>query len=377
MKSTTSWINSLNERFWHTIVNSTATGVESVAVFRVIMGIYLLFVTTPTYTWIADLPKALYTPPIISFVNLLADDFPGRAFLVTVDFLMVASIVGIVLGIYSRFATLAFVVLKICVLSFQYSFGKIDHDIMLPATLACMAFSGWGQTLALVPDKKTKWDSPSKSLSVIAVLIGFGYFSAGIEKAIHWLNFDLNSNGTARWFYLGLYNLQRQPILAPALKNAPFWFFKIMDVVGVIFELTPIIAVLISRKAWRIWLFFAAAFHLVNYLLFNINFIGNGLVYIAFINYKPVYSYIVNITKSFLAKALILAAVGYAAVVRGISILTSKNVGIIFIPDNGNANLYCMLVIWALICAALFVTIIKSKEQTVYEDADELSPQLT
>lgn len=376
MKTTTTLI-SLNEKLWHKVVSSTATSMQSVSVFRIVIGIYLLFITTTTYTWISDLPKALYTPPILSFANIIASNFPGRPLLLTIDFLLVATVVCIMLGIYSRIATVIFVVLKIYVLSFQYSFGKIDHDILLPAMLACMAFSGWGRHLAIVPDRPSRFDSPSKSLSVIAVLIGFGYFSAGIEKAVYWLNFDLNSNGTARWFYTGLYNLQRQPILAPALKAAPFWFFKVMDVVGVIFELTPMIALLISRRMWRIWLLFAGAFHLVNYLFFNINFIGNGLVYIAFINYKPVYSYIATITRSYVAKAIILAAVGYAAVVRGISILTSKNVGIIFVPDNGNANLYCMLIIWVLICAALFVSIVKLKEQTVHEDADVLTPQLT
>ncbi|MCC8407466.1 hypothetical protein LJ707_00890 [Mucilaginibacter sp. UR6-1] len=292
------------------------------------------------------------------------------------DFTLIASIVAITLGIKPRIAVFVFIITKVGVLNYQYSFGKIDHEILLPAMLACMSFSGWGLKLALWPDRPAKFDSTTKCLSLLAVLICFGYFTAGFEKAINWINFDLSSNGSARWFYNSLYNYQRQPILAPLLKTAPFWLFKIMDFTGVLFELMPFAALLYSRKAWQTWLLMAAGFHLINLLFFNINFIVNGIVYMAFIDYSLLYNFIKKtIALSWMRIAIIIAII-YAVGVRVVSILTFEKVGIVLLPYNINIQLYGMLCLWTLICITILIDVLHSKKRNLPYEIDVLSPQL-
>ncbi|MCD8742073.1 hypothetical protein LT679_15775 [Mucilaginibacter roseus] len=369
-------IDKITYKFWSAVVRSTATNVFSLAIFRILTGTFLLLVLTINYAWMADLPLALFTPPVLSPINLFATGFPHKAWLLIADFTLLLTPIAIILGIKPRMATLLFALTRLLVLNYQYAFGKIDHEILLATMLVCLAFSGWGQRLAIWPDKASRFDSTTKSLALLAVLICFGYFSAAFEKAIFWLNFDMNTTGSARWFYNSLYNYQREPLLAPLLKMSPFWVFKAMDITGVIFELLPFAALLYSRKLWQSWLLLAAGFHLVNLLFFNINFIVNGIVYLAFIDYTTIYATVRRLIATPWFKAAVAGIIIYAAYVRVVSILTFEKIGIVFLPYSVNMQLYGMVSLWLLICTTMLIGILYSKEETTLSRADILSQQI-
>src|SRR5437016_5008853 len=138
----------------------------------------------------------------------------------------------------TRICTIVLCLLTFISTNFVYSFGKIDHDILLWAVALCLAFTNWGVCYALVPDP---WINPkvaARASATAGVLIAFAMFSAGFEKALHWINFNLLTGGFLSWFYPLYYSLGRTFLLAPVVVKLPPQLFKIADFTAVGFELS-------------------------------------------------------------------------------------------------------------------------------------------
>lgn len=289
MKTFFTWIDKLNQRFWARVVSSTALDVRSLSAFRIVIGVFLLTIKFTTFGWIADAPQALFYPPIFSVANLF-DGFPGETVFFLLDCVLLLSLTCFTLGIKARLSTMIYLVSFVVGLSFNYSFGKIDHSTtLLCVVLACMSFSGWGSHLAILPDKITKVDSPAKSLSLLSVVLCFAMFTAGFPKLLNWIDFDTTTNGFLSWYRIGFYSLGKQYFLAPYVQHLPALVFELFDYAAVLLELTPLLFLLYSRKAWRVWLLLVCLFHLANSLLLNIPFTQNSLVYLVFIDFSWLY----------------------------------------------------------------------------------------
>jgi hypothetical protein len=199
------------------------------------------------------------------------------------DLVRVWLVVLITIGIRTRFCTIVLCLLTIISTNFVYSFGKIDHDTLLWAVALCLAFTDWGVSYALVPDPCINPKVGARALATAGVLISFAMFSAGFEKALHWINFDLSTSGFLSWFYPLYYTLGRTFLLAPVVVKLPPQLFKIADFTAVAFELSAFFFLLSGRIAWRVWLLIAAIFHITNALLLNIPFYIHVLVYLPFV----------------------------------------------------------------------------------------------
>lgn len=269
-------------------MQATHVSVRSLCVFRIVMGVGLLVFYFPTFSWLGNVPDAFFKPPLFSIASV-ATGFPTAAFFTLLDVLSLAALVAIIIGFRARVATIVYVVLNIIGFSFQYSFGKIDHYILPYVLLACLAFSGWSQALAIAPDKPTANATANRSLSLAAVFLCFAFFTAGFEKALNWIDFNATTSGFAAWFYDGYYDLDRTYLLAPYFKYLPFRLLEIFDYGAVLFELTPLLFLLYSRKAWRIWLLTASVFHLLNTLLLNIPFLPHFWVFLVFLDYGALF----------------------------------------------------------------------------------------
>ena len=273
--------------FWKRVSNSTYVNSASLGVLRVITGIFLLYFYY-SYTWLADLPKALFHPPILSVANL-SDSFPPYYVLRMIDVCRLILMVAIIIGSKTRISSLIWVILTIIAASFQFSLGKIDHDgALLLAMMVVLSFSGWGKELAVWPDKDSRYDSTAGSLAVFAAIICYGMFTAGLGKAMVWVDFDLQTSGFASWYYLGLYDFNRDRLLAGYVPMIPFHFYEILDYAAVFLELSPLLFLLLGRKTWIFWLLTASLFHLGNVLLLNIPFANHVLVYLVFVDLSGV-----------------------------------------------------------------------------------------
>jgi hypothetical protein len=292
MKILLTYFSYLNAGLWTKIERSTSTSIESLSVFRIVAGIFLLVMLMPNFAWVSEVPQAFFNPPVFSIVNITSG-FPPKWVFITFDVLLIVFALLITLGVKSRFSTAAFLVIYIIGSNYKFSFGKIDHSFVLcMGVLFCCAFSNWGHKLALVPDKVRNGKMNKLTLPLLAILICFGFFTAGFEKAIAWINFDLNTNGSGSWYYT---QAKTSFLLTPFVPRIlPFVGFKVMDFIAVIFELIPLFLLLHSKRAWLLWLSAACLFHVLNILIFNISFLSFIIVYIAFIDYSTAYNAIVE-----------------------------------------------------------------------------------
>ena len=346
MKKLYSSINNLNHAFWARIVRATSVDIKSLCVFRMIIGVGLLLFQFSTFSWIGKVPRALFKPHILGLPNLVGT-FPPSSFFITIDLLLLLTIVCIIVGIKARLATIIYVALSIIGLSFKYSFGKIDHGILEDALLACLSFSGWGSRLAVLPDKPTSVANTEKSLSLAALLICFAFFTAGFQKALNWLDFNPNTSGFAYWYYNGAYNLDRKFLLAPLFHYIPFRFLEVFDYSAILFELSPLLFLLHSRKAWRIWLLIASIFHLINALVLNISFIAHSIIYLAFIDYPSLFSRIKSLSEKRAYRIAFFAVIAILVLLRLRIVFTYNQSHNILVADYLiEANLYVAMLIW-------------------------------
>jgi hypothetical protein len=164
----------------------------------------------------------------------------------------------------------------IVLFNIRYSLGKIDHSILLPATLLCFSLGNWkinGKKFLPIPPE-----------SLLALFIGFGMFTAGYQKALNWVDFDVEHSGFLSWFYGGYYNLDRNTFLTSYVFKIPGLVIELFDYLVVAFELSALPIILYGKKRyWRIWIWIACLFHLTNVLLLNIPFLPNVLAYLPFI----------------------------------------------------------------------------------------------
>jgi predicted DCC family thiol-disulfide oxidoreductase YuxK len=156
-----------------------------------------------------------------------------------------------------------------------------------------MAFSGWGARLSVDAKRARAAGAPEPPvhawpLSLLALLLGFAFFSSGLPKLRAWADFDLTTQGARSWLVSGWYDLDRTKLLAPyfmGVSNAVFW--EVTDLVAVAFELGVLLS-LVRRGLFRGFLFIAVMFHFSNLLMLNISFLGMLPVYAMFAPWERV-----------------------------------------------------------------------------------------
>lgn len=283
----------LNSTFWDRVGRATEVSQESLWLLRPFVGIYLLMIYSPFFAWIGEVPNVFFYPPLLSLPNLL-NGFPPAWVFLGIDILVSICIALMTVGVRAKLATRMLVVLLFVGYNFQFSMGKIDHNIFLLIFLSGMSFSGWGSGFALVPDKPVSKLNIQKCMALIGFLFCFGMFTAGSVKAVHWIDFDITRNGFLRWYYSSIYVKQSDMFFSGSLNALPYEWLDLFDWGGVFFELSAFVLLLAGRKFWKIWLLAACMFHLVNLLILNIAFSANFIFYVAFLEFGRHYIWAKN-----------------------------------------------------------------------------------
>jgi len=354
-------INRLNNVFWGKIVRSVHSGTNSLSVLRVIVGLFLLFFYSPGYGWIGNMPQIFYKPPFLSFA-ILFNSFPAATFFQAIDVILLLCVVFIIFGIKAKISSIVYCVLSVIALSFQYSFGKIDHNILLYVMIFCLSFSGWGSQLAIFPDKEVSTNTQNGSLSALAFILCYAFFTAGFNKSLNWINTDFTKSGTALWIYFNYYITSRTYLLADYIKGMPFLTFKIMDYLGVAFEVSPILFLFYSRKAWGTWLVVAALFHLSTLLFLNIAFLTHTVIYLVFVDFSGVYKWINNLLAKKAYKFTAVAIIAGCFIIRICDIFNFHTSKIIFFADVCTKEiLFLSLAIWIIVFILLYKNTFRAK----------------
>ena len=274
------YIKNIHDGIWQRVIRSSIIEDSVLGGFRIVLGLLTLAFFIHRYGWIGEMPQSVFDPHFLSISNLFSA-FPGKLYFLIGESVILITISLITLGIRSRLNSFIFIITYFLLSSFSNSFGKIDHDVLFPAIFFCMLFSNWGSYFALLPDRKRTITLRGEVL--LAIIISFGMFTAGFQKALNWIDFDMAYSGFLRWYYNGYFSLGRTELLADYVLLMPQYIIEFFDYFAVLLEFTPFIALLMGRKYWKLWLMIAAVFHLGNLLLLNISFSFHILVYLPFI----------------------------------------------------------------------------------------------
>ncbi len=349
MSSAIASADEIVSRGWRRIVDHTARSAIDLAAFRVFFGVYLLVAITPRFGWIAAMPDAFFAPPFLSHANAFSG-FPPDALLVAADVAIPILAAGVALGVRARWCGYALVALCLFLFGFRFSFGKIDHNILVWVALALFSASNWGTRLALVPDPEAPRERHDAALATLAVCLCAGMFTAGFGKGITWVDFDLGTSGFLSWFYASYFSMGRQALLADMLFSVPPALFEAADYTAVLFELSPFAFLLAGAVAWRAWVVAACLFHLANTLTLNIPFHAHVVVYGAFVLLPAPRDASATDAEPSSSLPLALAiAVALLAIARVVQSLTADASAAPLIPPD--ARLAFALVVWGGLAA--------------------------
>jgi|AntRauTorckE6833_2_1112554.scaffolds.fasta_scaffold01300_5 hypothetical protein len=285
-------LTKISSWFDNLVNESYQTSDLGLALFRMAYALYFLILGVPLFFWIGNNPDILFDPPNYSLANFF-NGFPPTEVLVLIDVLTIILFVFLFFGFKTSWTSIFLTLLLITGFSFKYSFGKIDHNIIFVILPLVMSQSGWGRKLSLDSiSQNVNSRSSSKKISngfpifIMALFIGFGYFSAGLVKAPGWLSLDLNSHGVRSWVMNAYFISDKPALLLPYLieiTNPYFW--KLLDITAVIFELSFLIAVF-NKQWFKLFIGFGVIFHFANTLMIYIPFISMIVVYLLFIEWE-------------------------------------------------------------------------------------------
>jgi len=256
---------------------------EQLGLIRVLYCVFVLFVIgVPSFTWIADNPQLLFDPPLLSAANLLSG-WPSYATLWILSLSLVILFLLLLFGLFVPTVSVLAGLLLIAGSNLRFSFGKIDHDILLVLPPLVMARSGWGNRYTLARTST----APNRSglcLGVLSVVVGFAMFTAGFQKlTTGWL--DPRTQASYGHLIQNFYGNARGVLLAPlALHVRSKWLWEGLDYSTVFFELFFIIAVM-RRWLFRAWIALAIVFHTGTLLVLDIGFAVNFSTYLAFVEW--------------------------------------------------------------------------------------------
>lgn len=272
------------------IFESYSVSPQGLGFFRIASSLFFLFFLMPdtgSYSFLSSLPADLFNPP--PGPMMLLDKFPPAYVFWLIHCLLFISLCLVLVGYQTKISSIATGIFVLMIGGLTFSIGKINHNILLGVTPIVMAFSNWGAAFSVdaVVGKAQK-NAESWPLTLLALMIGFMMFTAGLPKILGgWL--DPSTQATKGHFLNQFFGNERQAMLAPYvlyLKLDSIW--ELLDWSTIIFEVGFLFGVLKSRW-FKLFICFALIFHFLNLLILNIIFIFNYIAYAAFLDWNKVF----------------------------------------------------------------------------------------
>ena len=273
-------MSSLLNKFDRWIHDSYPLSAEQLGFYRIVYGWYILFfLGMPRVSWLSTMHDGMFHPPHPSIASLLFSAFPSVTVLHLLDLLIIVFAFGVLIGYRTRTSSVLFTLTIIFAKSFEYSLGKINHDLIVYMIPLVLAFANWGKAYS-IDARKEKNTSPIATwpVTLMAVLLGFCIFTSGWPKLMAgWLNTDtlaVKGKLFTHFFVQG-----RQDLLAEFFINIPspaFWEFN--DWAAVLMELAFLPAIICARSM-RSLIGFILFFHTLVLLMLNIVFVPIYIVY--------------------------------------------------------------------------------------------------
>ena len=270
------------------LLNSPVSG-RDLSLFRIVYAL-LVLLTIYRSDYAASVPQVAFDPPTGPFMLLASA--PSPSVIWALQAVLCLSLAALAIGWRTKLAGVVAGVLQIVIYGIGYSYGKIDHTILLPLVPLLLSFSAWGSRFSVDAHRKGpdlvghSWAPRS-----LAVALGVAMLTSGLAKVLGgWLSWD--SQATYG------YAILRSDILnAPLSGNATLvptdhpvvWEF--MDYTTVALECSIVLAAL-SWRTFYVAIAGLGVFHLLTLAVLGIVFPYNLLVYAAFIPWSKLDSLI-------------------------------------------------------------------------------------
>jgi predicted DCC family thiol-disulfide oxidoreductase YuxK len=260
---------------------------RSLPLFRIFFALYLLVFYLPRYPWVAEMPDSFFHPPVSLAMFFTA--LPPWWFFYLLDFLLKVGALCLLFGRQTRFISFAMCIGLIIGNSFRYSIGpKIDHDIFIPATLFCLGFSGWGNSLSQDEQHLSQSERRSSSswpITLLMLMVSVCMLTAAIPKATSgWLSPHVYAcRGQIISNYLQ--NFRPMPLADWLFRIHSFLFWKLADWSTLAIEGGFIFCV-ISLPSMRFIATMAVFFHAFVYFSMDIFFSINLAVYASLLDFR-------------------------------------------------------------------------------------------
>lgn len=255
-------------------------------IYRILFALGMLIMTrSQQYSWMAPFPDTFFAPP--PGLTMFFRGFPPDIVFYALDFLTLLANICLLLGYRTRVASISFALLMILGNAWFFSFGKINHTILVVLVPLVLSASNWGDRLSLDArrDQGLTPRRPSWPLALLAVIIGLGMLSAAIPKILFgWP--DLQTQAVQGHLVSRYFGDGRQMVLADYLlsvRSPLLW--ELLDIGTILFEGLFILAAL-SRRSMRIFCAVACLFHAGIFFVMGIGFWANLLAYAAFFNFS-------------------------------------------------------------------------------------------
>jgi predicted DCC family thiol-disulfide oxidoreductase YuxK/uncharacterized membrane protein YphA (DoxX/SURF4 family) len=248
--------------------------------FRILFAVYLLVFYVPRFSQLAGMPHSFFHPPL-SLATLLPG-IPPNWFFYVLDFLGELGAVCLLFGYRTRIVSFALLAVLLVGNTYRFSIGpKIDHEILLLATLFCFGFSGWGNRLSydeahLLRSKRQ--NSAAWPIALLILIVGFCMFTAALPKAVSgWASpFFFASRGQMIANYIQMDRPSGLADLILRVHSPLFW--KMADWSTLVIE-GGFIFCMFSLGASRVIVSFATIFHAFIFYSMNIFFAANLITY--------------------------------------------------------------------------------------------------
>lgn len=252
-------------------------------IYRIVYACSALAIV-PNIEWLANYPDSMYQAPAGPFQ--LLSGFPPMAVLIGLDVARSVALVLLAIGMWVRWASFAVGALLLITYGLSYTLGKIDHTILLVLTPVILSFASWGDRLSVDSLRRRVEPRPTPQwpLRFLALAIGLAFFeAAAIKFGSGWLS--LSSQAVRGHFLDNMLGNERSGWLSSTAANTRSWpLWESLDWATVIFEGSILVTVCWWR-AFRIALAFATLFHFGVFMIMNIPFTPNLVVYGAFVSW--------------------------------------------------------------------------------------------
>lgn len=257
-------------------------------IFRILFATYILLGVLPRYEWISDFPDAFFYPPLGP--ALFFSGFPPAWFFYAIEVGIAVAAVALLVGRRVHLSLVAIGSLLLVGNLWAYSFGKINHDILLIATAFALAFSQriggpLGECDKAPPQTTREAAGDGWPVALLAMMLGLAMLAAAAPKiGSGWL--DPSLPAAYRHLLINEFIFDRSGFASDLLVDFDhLWFWKAADYGTVLLEVGFVFAVA-HRRVFQFFCALAAYFHLGIYLAMDLAFVSTLPAYAVFVNWS-------------------------------------------------------------------------------------------